>query len=88
MELLEIIGINKHAIELIEGKSPLYGSIYALNPMELKTLKAYIETYFKTRFIQPFKFPASAPIFFEKKPDSSLCLYINYQGLNNLTIKN
>ena len=42
MELPENNGINEHAIELIEGKQPLYGSIYSLGPMELETLKAYI----------------------------------------------
>lgn len=31
---------------------------------------------------------AKAPILFVKKPDSSFCLYVNYQDLNNSTIKN
>ena len=56
--------------------------------MELKTLKTYIDTHLKTGFIQPSKSPASAPILFDKKPDSSFWLCVNYQGLNNLTIKN
>ncbi len=37
-------GINKHAIELINGKQPPYESIYALSPVELENLKTYIET--------------------------------------------
>ncbi len=88
MELPENTGINEYAIKLIEGKQPPYGPIYALGLVELEILKAYIETYFKTGFIQPSKFPTSASIFFNKKFHGSLCLYVDYWGLNNLTIKN
>ena len=88
MELPENTGINKHAIELEVGKQPPYGPIYSLGPVELETLKTYIETHLKTGFIQSFKSPAGAPILFNKKPDSSLWLCVNYQGLNNLIIKN
>ncbi len=88
MELLENTGMNEHAIELIKGKQPPYGPIYALSPIELETLKVYIKTHLKTVFIRPSKSPAGAPILFDKKPDDSLRLYMDYRGLNNLTIKN
>ena len=88
MELPENTGINKHAIELVEGKQPPYSPIYSLGPVELETLKAYIETHLKTGFIRPSKSPAGAPILFDKKPDGSLRLCVDYRGLNNLTIKN
>ena len=39
-------------------------------------------------FIRSSTSPASAPILFDKKPDRSLRLCVDYQGLNNLTIKN
>ncbi len=81
-------GMNEHAIELIKEKQSPYGPIYALNPVELVTLKTYIETYLKTGFIPPFKSPAVASILFDKKLDGGLCLCIDYQSLNNLTIKN
>ena len=51
MELPENTGINKHAIKLQDGKQPPYGPIYSLGPMELETLKTYIETHLKTGFI-------------------------------------
>ncbi len=51
-------------------------------------MKTYIETHLKMDFIQPSKSPAGASIFFDKKLDSSLHLYVNYRDLNNLTIKN
>ena len=79
---------NQHAIELEEGKQPPYGPIYSLGPVELETLKTYIETHLKTGFIRPSKSPAGAPILFDKKPDGSLCLCVDYRGLNNLMIKN
>ena len=80
--------LNKHAIKLEEGKQPPYGPIYSLGPVELETLKTYIETHLKTGFIQPSKSPAGAPSLFDKKPDGSLRLCVDYRGLNNLTIKN
>ena len=80
--------LNEHAIDLEDGKQPPYGPIYSLGPVELETLKIYIETYLKTGLIRPSKSPAGAPIFFDKKPDGSLHLCVDYWGLNNLTIKN
>ncbi len=88
IELFENIKINEHVIELIDGKQPPYRPIYTLSPVELETLKAYIKTHLRTEFIRPFKFPAGAPILFDKKPDGSLYLCVDYQGLNNLIIKN
>ena len=80
--------INKHAIKLEDGKQSFYGPIYSLRLVELETLKTYIETHLKTGFIRPSKSLADALIFFDKKPDGSLCFYVDYWGLNNLTIKN
>ncbi len=88
MELPENTRMNEHAIELIEGKQLSYGPMYALSPVELETLKAYIKTHLKTGIIQPSKSPTGAPILSDKKPDGSLRLYVDYRGLNNLTIKN
>ncbi len=88
MELSENKGMNEHAIKLINGKQPLYGPIYAFSSVELKTLKVYIKTYLKTGFIWPFNSSVSAPIFFDKKPNKSFCICVDYRGLNNLTIKN
>ena len=88
IELLKNIGMNKHAIELIESKQSPYGPIYSFRSVELETLKTYIKTHLKTGFIQPSKSQADVTIFFDWKPDGSLRLCIDYQGLNNLTIKN
>ena len=79
---------NEHAIDLEDGKQPPYGPIYSLGPVELETLKTYIKTHLKTGFIRLSKSPAGAPILFDKKPDGSCRLCVDYRGFNNLTIKN
>ena len=86
--LPERIGINEHAIKLEDGKQPPYGPIYSLNLVELETLKTYIKTNLANGFIQPSKSPAGAPILIVCKLDGRLRLCVDYQGLNNLTIKN
>ncbi len=87
-ELPEHTGINDHAIELVDDRQPSYGPIYSLGPVELETLKAYIKNNLVSDFIRPSKSPAGAVILFDKKPDDSLRLCVDYRGLNNLTIKN
>ena len=63
--------LNEHAIELKNGKQLPYRPIYSLGPVELETLKTYIETHLKPGFIQLSKTSTGAPILFDKKPDGS-----------------
>ncbi len=88
MELPKNTGMNEHAIKLIDKKQLPYGPTYTLSPVELEILKTYIKTHLKTGFIQPFKSLTSVSILFDKKLHGSPCLYVNYQSLNNFTIKN
>ena len=71
-KLSEHIRINDYAIKLVDGQQPPYEPIYSLGPIELKTLKGYIETNLANRFIRPSKSLASAPILFDRKSDGSL----------------
>ena len=50
-ELPENTGINKHAIKMEKSKQPPFGPIYSLGPVELETLKTYIETNLANGFI-------------------------------------
>ena len=84
----EHTGINNHTIELVNNQQPFYRPIYNLGLVELETLKSYIEINLANNFIRLSKSPVKATIFFNKKPDGSLQLCVDYQGLNNLTIKN
>ena len=63
-ELPEHTGINDHPIDLLDDKQPPYGPIYSLGPVELETLKTYIEANLASGFIRPSKSPAGAPILF------------------------
>lgn len=80
--------INDHVINLVDSQQPPYSSIYSLGLVKLETLKIYIETNLASGFIQPSKSSAGAPILFVWKLDGNLRLCVNYQDLNNLTIKN
>ena len=73
---------------MLDNKQPPYGLIYSLERVELETLKTYIEANLASGFIRPSQSPAGALILFVRKKNSSLRLCVDYQGLNNLTIKN
>ena len=87
-ELPENTRMNEHAIKLEDDKQLPFRLIYSLRLVELETLKTYIKTNLANGFIRPSKSPAGAPILFDRKPDGSLRLCVDYRGLNNLTIKN
>ena len=80
--------LNQHAIKLQQSQQSVYKLIYSLGPVELKTLKTYNKTNLNNGFICSSKLPASAFILFIKKSDSSFRLCVDYQGFNNLIIKN
>ena len=88
VELSKNTGMNKHAIKLEESKQPPFSLIYNLGLVELEILKTYIKMNLANGFIWPSKSPTEAPIFFDRKPDKSLHLCMDYWGLNNITIKN
>ena len=71
-------GANEHAIELEDGKQLPSRPIYSLGPIELETLKIYIETNLAKCFIRTLKSPASVPILFVRNSDDSFRLYVNY----------
>ena len=88
MELPENTEMNEHAIKLEEGKQLPFELIYSLSSVDIETLKIYIEISLANSFIRLYKSPAGASILFDQKPDRSLCLYVDYWGFNNITIKN
>ena len=87
-ELLKNTEMNEYVIKLEEGKQPLFGSIYSLGPVELETLKIYIKTNLANGFIRLFKSPIRIFILFDRKLYRYLCLCIDDQSLNNVTIQN
>jgi len=77
-----------HAIDLEPGFNIPDGWIYNLSEVELKTLKAYIETNLANGFIQRSSSRAAAPIVFAKKKDGGLQLCVDYRALNRATVNN
>ena len=77
-----------HAIDIEPGYQLRYGRIYNLAEVELRTLKAYIETNLANGFIPRSASPAAAPKFFAKETDGGLRLCFDYRALNKCTVKN
>jgi len=62
--------------------------IYNLSQRELTLLKEYLNSALKKGWIRESKSPIGAPILFVPKSDGSIRLYIDFRGLNAVTIKN
>jgi predicted DNA-binding protein YlxM (UPF0122 family) len=78
---------RSHEID-IGGKEPPYGPIYALSEKELKALREYLDSSLEKGWIRRSTSPAGAPILFVPKKDGGLRLYVDYRGLNAITVKN
>ena len=65
-----------------------FGPIYPLSQRELGILNKYIEQNLATSRIRASLSPTGAPILFIPKQDGSLRLYVDYRGLNKITVKN
>ena len=74
-------------INLEEGAQPLVGPIYFLSVSEQEVLKEFIEENLNISFIWPISSPHGAPVLFVKKKDSSLCLCVDFHGLNRISKK-
>ena len=78
-----------HAIDMVEGKEPPWGPIYALSEKELEVLRTYLDDMLRSGKIRPSKSLAVASILFvPKKEGRGLRLCVDYRGLNKVTILN
>nr|GEZ87107.1 hypothetical protein [Tanacetum cinerariifolium] len=75
-------------IDLIPGVAPVARAPYQLAPFEMKELSEQLQELSDKGFIRPSSSPWGAPILFVKKKDGSFRMYIDYQELNKLTVKN
>jgi hypothetical protein len=71
-----------------QEKNSLFDIIYNLFAKELRILRVYIEKNLEKEFITSFTSFAATLIFFTKKKDDELRLYVDYRDLNEITIKN
>lgn len=75
-------------IEIKDGKSPPFGTIYSLSSEECVVLHDYIQDMLHRGFIRPSSSAAASPVLFVKKANGSLRLCVDYHGLNNITKRN
>ncbi|CCE34914.1 uncharacterized protein CPUR_08853 [Claviceps purpurea 20.1] len=77
-----------HKIELIDGKQPPWGPLYAMSARELATLKPWLEKMLKTGRIRRSTAPCGAPLMFadKKDPNDPLRPVVDYRGLNKITV--
>ena len=74
-------------IELEEGASPPLGTVYSLSKTELEVLRTFIDEHLSYGFIRQSTSAHGAPVLFIRKKDGSLCLCIDYRGLNRISKK-
>jgi len=72
-------------IDLEEGASPPLGMVYSLSKTELEALQTFIDEHLSYGFIQQLTSAHGAPVLFIHKKDGSLCLCVDYQGLNKIS---
>src|SRR5437667_3666858 len=59
-----------------------------MSSAKLKALEDYINDTLTKGWIRESKSPASIPVLFIPRKSGELRLYVNYRGLNTLTVKN
>ncbi|MCO5582117.1 hypothetical protein L7F22_036007 [Adiantum nelumboides] len=77
-----------HEIETFPGSEPVSKRAYKLSLPEAIELKEQLRQLIEQGFIKPNNSPWGAPVLFQKKKDGSLRLCIDYQGLNQVFVKN
>ena len=78
----------EYPIDLEPDKTLKSGPIYNISQDELVATREYLSSTLEKGWIRPSSSSAGSPVLFIKKPDSSLRLYVDYRGLNTITIKN
>jgi hypothetical protein len=76
-----------HHIDIKEGKHPPLGPIYSTSKVEAEALQDFLKENLNRGFICQSQSSCGAPVLFSKKKDSSLCLCVDWRGLNTITKK-
>ena len=72
-------------INLEEGASPPISTTYSLSPSELESLWTFLDE--QMGFIRPSSSAHISPVLFIHKKNGSLCLCIDFRGLNKIMKK-
>jgi len=65
-----------------------YRRPYLILKDELLVIRKYINKHLNKGFIRPSILLAATPILLTKKLEEGIRFYVNYKGLNTITIKN
>jgi len=74
-------------IDLEDGAEPPLGRMDSLSQTKVQALREFLGENLCIGFIRPSKAGHGAPILFVKKKDGSLCLCVDFRGLNHITKK-
>jgi hypothetical protein len=75
-------------IDLLLGTPPISRRPYRMPVNELEALKKQIAELQSKGFIRPISSPWGAPMLFVEKKDGTQWMCVDYQSLNEVTIKN
>jgi hypothetical protein len=75
-------------INLVPGTAPIAQSPYRMAEVELKLLKAELDSLLEKGFIRPSASPWGSPALFIPKKEGTQRLCVDYRSLNAITIKN
>jgi hypothetical protein len=75
-------------INLVPRTAPIAQSPYRMAKVELKLLKAELDSLLEKGFIRPSASPWGSPALFVPKKDGTQRLCVDYRALNAVTIKN
>jgi hypothetical protein len=76
-----------HHIQLMEGKTPPFGPLYAMSRDELIALREWLDDNLRKGFIRPSASHVASPVLFISKPGGGLRFCVDYRALNNVTVK-
>jgi hypothetical protein len=76
-----------YQIPLMDNQIPPFEPLHALDENQLQTLKEYIDSSSAKGWIRSSTSLVAALIHFLRKKDGGLHLCMDYQGLNDITIK-
>ena len=74
-------------INLEDSTFPSLGATYSLSSSKLSSLCEFLDKHLAMGFICPSSSTHATPVLFVCKKDSSLCLCVNFRGLNKITKK-
>ncbi len=80
-KLPKYMEINDHFIKFVKGLATSIWSYLQLGVSRIRNIKGLYQKHLDNGFIWPSKSVARVPISFEKKPDGSLRLSVNYRDL-------